>query len=301
MLLDLFNNDDGNAAKKNWNRTLPNSKRKLSDVATETANRLGLSPAALGASFLGEGGEKVFDDPDAVSESYWYAAKKGKIDSEKFSRDGFYAAGLDNWGEVRETLKKKGYLPEGFEDASFDAINETTWRDLVYEEKADGKGGKQKIYKAPQQWVDDAKSEDPAIAEAAMDKINEHIAQKGGKFNKSVAFKSYDDMVAAKGAWMKHSQDQIMEAAKKRGVDVDKDTMDYLTFTAYNGGLGSALDVLNELKAGNKNVTKTGGKNKQAHKNIQRRLNMTKSLRNMGVAQTDLPDLMGGGSLQNLA
>jgi hypothetical protein len=253
------------AANKLLLTTIPGSDKKTLNVVGTAAKTVGIDPRMLGASFFGEGGELIFNSPDAESDAFWYAKRKGKV-GPKFNKDGFYFAGLDNWEDVKGKLKQ--YLPADFEDAVFDGLNEQTWKKYVEEEK-DGK----MIYKVPKQWLDDVRGGDDKKAEAAYDKIYDHVKRKGGTPNRTVAFKNFEDMILAKGAYLRMLQDQTVAAAKKRGVKVEGDLLNYLTMSAYNGGLGAALQLLDDYKAGNKDIMKTGTRKfMQVHNNLQRRM-----------------------------
>ncbi len=97
--------------------------------------------------------------------------------------------------------------------------------------------------------------------------------------NKTVnsgAFKTHEDALFAKAAFLKDFQDQVKEYSQKKGLKLDDSTTDYLTMSAYNGGMGNARIMIDELATGKYNpkeyVSKGLTSRKGVHKNIEPRL-----------------------------
>jgi hypothetical protein len=89
------------------------------------------------------------------------------------------------------------------------------------------------------------------------------------------AFKSHQDALIAKAAYLKYEQDNIINYAKKLGVNLDPDSLNYFTFASYNSGFTNAKKMLNDYaKTPNKeNVIIKGLPGWQKiHKNIYPRM-----------------------------
>lgn len=109
----------------------------------------------------------------------------------------------------------------------------------------------------------------------------EAIDEKGNKVN-SAAFKSTEDALKAKGAFLRSIQDQVVNKAKDMKLSLDKQTVDYLTMAAYNGGMGNAKIMMDELASGKYNqndfVVKGLTSRQGVHKNIAPRIQKMKWL-----------------------
>ena len=116
-------------------KTFPISGGKVKDVVKDASKQAGVDPSLLYASAMEEGMSLSLRDPNGVSEAYLMAtgqaeAPKGRklktFNQDDFPIDGFYNYGLDTFGAKYDKLKKKGYLPEGFDKrfTTMDALNE---------------------------------------------------------------------------------------------------------------------------------------------------------------------------------
>lgn len=102
----------------------------------------------------------------------------------------------------------------------------------------------------------------------------ESTNEKGRKVN-SAAFKNNEDAMVAKGAFLKSFRDDVRGYAKKIGMPLNKESEDYLTMSAYNGGMGNAKIMIDELATGyNPDVFIKGGKTSRqgVHKNVAPRV-----------------------------
>lgn len=97
-----------------------------------------------------------------------------------------------------------------------------------------------------------------------------------GQWVNTGAFKSNEDALVAKAAFIKDLQDQVREYSKRKGVTLDKDTENYLTMSAYNGGFGNAKIMMDELASGGYKqkdfVSKGLTSRKGVHKNVAPRM-----------------------------
>lgn len=96
----------------------------------------------------------------------------------------------------------------------------------------------------------------------------------------SAAFKSNEDALVAKAAYLRDFQDQVQEYASKKGLKLDTDTREYLTMSAYNGGMGNAKIMVDELASGKYDpkeyIAKGLTSRKGVHKNIEPRIKKMK-------------------------
>jgi len=63
----------------------------------------------------------------------------------------------------------------------------------------------------------------------------------------TAAFKTNEDAMRAKVAYMRHFRDQVQEEINKKGLKVDSERLNYLTLAGYNAGIGNAKKLINEL------------------------------------------------------
>lgn len=64
---------------------------------------------------------------------------------------------------------------------------------------------------------------------------------------RTAAFKTNEDALIAKAAFLNYNKDQVSGYVKQKGLtDLDQKTMDYFTLAAYNGGYGGAKTVIDE-------------------------------------------------------
>lgn len=108
-------------------KELPLSKKKVKEVLYSAARTTGVDPSLLYTSAMEEGMGYALSKPDDVSKSYGSWADVNPKAAAQFPVDGFYNYGLDTFGSEYENLKKKGYLPEGFDKrfTVFEALNES--------------------------------------------------------------------------------------------------------------------------------------------------------------------------------
>lgn len=110
-------------------------------------------------------------------------------------------------------------------------------------------------------------------------KVFQQENEKGRKVN-SAAFKTNEDALLAKAAYLKDFQDQVVDYAKRKGINLNPNAKDYFTMSAYNGGMGNAKIMIDELASGNYNqdaFVSTGKTSRQGvHKNIDPRMKKMK-------------------------
>lgn len=269
-IFNSVNPGEKDLVRKLASAPLPMGKgRSLVDVSKEVGSKLGINPNMLASSSLVEGVNQLFTKGGSVrSAAYEDAADRGEIDRSKYPVDAFYYAGIDNFGPVAETLKQKGYLPKDVDYKLYPAWNEATERNIA---KFDNKGNVVEYY-MPKQVVDAAYFGEGPQRQQAQVQINNLLKAKGVSPVQTVAFTNTEDMIKAKGAYLKYLQDQTKSYASKVGVKPTDKEMDYLVMSAYNGGEGTMRKIVDKIKLGEKEITKKGGPNVQAHKNVSKRV-----------------------------
>lgn len=100
--------------------------KTIKDTVVSASKYAGIDPALLYTSAMEEGVQVALSKPDNVSEAYSMWSEKNSKDAAAYPVDGFYAYGLDTFGEVYTSLQKKGYLPKDFDKKFkvFEAVNE---------------------------------------------------------------------------------------------------------------------------------------------------------------------------------
>lgn len=102
------------------------------------------------------------------------------------------------------------------------------------------------------------------------------IKNEKGKKVITGAFKSHEDALMAKAAYLKGFRDQVRDYSAKNKVNLDPRTEEYLTMSAYNGGFGNAKMMIDELATGKfdqkEYVSKGLTSRKGVHKNVAPRL-----------------------------
>jgi hypothetical protein len=96
-----------------------------------------------------------------------------------------------------------------------------------------------------------------------------------GQMVNTAAFRNNEDALVAKAAYMKDFEDGVKEYANKINLPLNKEMTNYLTLSAYNGGIGRAKVMIDELASGeNPSIYIKEGKTsmKGIHKNIVPRL-----------------------------
>lgn len=247
---------------------LPSGKgRSLVEISKETGQKLGINPNMLVSSALVEGANQLFGGTQGSS-AYEDAAARGEVDKSKYPIDGFYFAGLDNFGPVVDKLKEKGYLPKEVSYQMYPAWNEATEKNIA---RFDNQGNVLEYY-MPKQLVDAAYYGEGPQRQAAQAQINNLLKAKGVSPVQTVAFANSEDMIKAKGAYLKYLQDQTKEYATKKGIKPSAKEMDYLVMSAYNGGEDTMKGLVDKIGAGEKEITTKGGKNRAAHQHVAQRM-----------------------------
>lgn len=91
----------------------------------------------------------------------------------------------------------------------------------------------------------------------------------------TAAFKTNEDALVAKAAFMKYEADNVNAYAKKKGIELDDEAKKYFMLAAYNGGGGNAIKIMDEyIKAKDKKKFIAKGETSLTgvHKNIKIRL-----------------------------
>lgn len=179
--------------KRLLGKTMKYDNKRAIDVISSVAKKTGLSPSFIGASAFQEGMNEAVYSPNTRSEAYFNAG----INESEWPVDGFYAYGLDTFGQMADTLKKKGYLPKEVQYKTYKAKNE--------------------------------KNQDITTA----------------------AFKTNEDALTAKAAYMKYFQDNVKDYASKKKLSLSPDQLEYITMAGYNAGLGNTNKLLDEMAAAN--------------------------------------------------
>lgn len=93
---------------------------------------------------------------------------------------------------------------------------------------------------------------------------------------RTAAFRTNEDALIAKAAFLNYEKDNVLNYAKKNKIDLDDDASTYFTLASYNSGFGNAQTMLNEYAKAkdktayiNKGLTSLKG----VHKNIAPRYN----------------------------
>ena len=104
----------------------------------------------------------------------------------------------------------------------------------------------------------------------------------------SGAFKTNQDALYAKAAYLREFQDQVQDYATKKGVKVDGDALNYFTMAAYNGGIGNAMKMIDEARGRNVSeyVSKGLTTRQGVHRNIEPRMRYAKIMKDYLAEQT---------------
>jgi hypothetical protein len=269
-LFDVMNNGEKELVRKQATKPLPmGTGKSLSELSSTYGKQLGINPNMLASSSLVEGVSAMFNPKGGqYSAAYEAAVEGGSVDPKKYPVDAFYFAGLDNFGPMVEKLKGKGYLPKDLDYKTYPAWNEAVEKSIA---KFDNKGNITE-YIMPKDLVENAYFGKGKERQQAITEINNKLKAKGITPNQTVAFKNADDMILAKGAYLRELQDETMAYAKKKGITPSREELDYLTMSAYNGGPGAMRELVDQIKSGDKEVTKKGGKRGQVHKHVSKRM-----------------------------
>ncbi len=123
-LYDLMGEDPKKESEKVIIKKLLNKRMSLDnksafELINNVASKSGITPSFLAANALQEGMNlAINDDNSEVSGGY-----EENFD-DRYPVDGFLYYGLDRFGEVADKLKKKGYIPEGFDYREYGSKNE---------------------------------------------------------------------------------------------------------------------------------------------------------------------------------
>jgi len=103
------------------------------------------------------------------------------------------------------------------------------------------------------------------------------IVNELGQDVKTAAFKTNKDALIAKAAMLKYEEDNVLNYAKKMGIELDEDAKDYFVMASYNSGFGNGRKMLDEYKnAVDKKRFIDNGETrlKAVHKNVSRRMKL---------------------------
>ncbi len=223
---------------------LPGSDRPTYDILKQVAEETGgeISPELLGGSVAQEGGVWAYTRPNEKSGAYLNST----VDKKQFPVDAFKNYGLDNITTALPDLIKKGYLPADFGNRMkpFKASNEqdekkyyqTLFTQLQQEGTID-KNAKFETGNKSYDMIDEKakylKSQAPVLGQSAN----------------TAAFKTHEDAIRAKAAFMRDFQDKVKDKITKSGAKVSKEDRDKITLVAYNAGMGNANDVIEKMAA----------------------------------------------------
>lgn len=121
---------------------------------------------------------------------------------------------------------------------------------------------------------------------------------------KTAAFRSNRDAVMAKAAYLKYEADRVKHYATKQKLELTPDEQAFFTMAAYNGGLGSAQAMLEDLKKSGLTPSafiKQGKTSKgQVYKNVKPRYDMMFKVANMFEAGGEVKTIQDMGQLKKL-
>lgn len=108
---------------------------------------------------------------------------------------------------------------------------------------------------------------------------------------KTGAFKTHEDALMAKAAMLKNIQDSVSKYAQDKGLKLEPKSMDYFVMSAYNGGMGNARIMMDEMlksKAPQSEFIQKGmTSRKGVHKNIAPRLEKMDMISDMMVGPVE--------------
>lgn len=103
-----------------------------------------------------------------------------------------------------------------------------------------------------------------------------NVRNERGQRYKSASFRNNEDALTAMGAMMRELRDKVSSYSAKKGLNLTPKMQDYLTMSAYNGGFGNAMQMVDEVAAGRYDQDKyiSGGmtSRKGVHKNVAPRI-----------------------------
>lgn len=212
------------------------------------AQKTGVNPNLLYASAYQEGLNKAIAKPEETEN---YLKEKGWFNQD-FPVSGYDLYGLDTFGGRFDEFVQKGYLPKEFSQRFTPVEMENDHMKKVVDPKTG------KVTMVP----------DPQLV-------------------RSADFKTNEDALMAKAAFIRASNDTTAEEAKKLGLTLDQDAANYFTMVAYNAGEGNMKKMLQKYAAAKdkKAFIEKGDANWQSvHKNVGPRM------KNMLIAAELLAD-----------
>lgn len=126
-----------------------------------------------------------------------------------------------------------------------------------------------------------------------------------GEMVSSANFRTNEDALVAKGAFLKDFRDSVVDYSNKKKLKLEPKTEQYLTMAAYTGGMGNAIKMIDELSKGGSQkdfVEKGLTSRKGVHKNIAPRMDKMALFRQIATGPAPIPkrDLPDEPSLFNL-
>lgn len=114
--------------------------------------------------------------------------------------------------------------------------------------------------------------------------------EKGQRVNTG-AFKSHEDALMAKAAMLRNIQDSVAKYAQDRNFKLEDKSMDYFTMSAYNGGMGNARIMMDEMQRSrvpqSEFIQKGMTSRKGVHKNIAPRFEKMDMISDMMVGPVE--------------
>jgi hypothetical protein len=200
------------------------------------AQKTGVNPNLLYSSSYQEGLNKAIVKADETEK---FLKEKGWFNQD-YPVSGYDLYGLDTFGGRFEEFVKKGYLPKEFANRFVRVDMENDHMKKV----VDPKTGKATMVPDPQQVS-------------------------------SADFKTNEDALMAKAAFLRASSDTATNTAKQMGLTLDEDAANYFTMVAYNAGEGNMKKMLQKYAAAKdkKAFIENGDANWQSvHKNVSPRM-----------------------------
>lgn len=98
------------------------------------------------------------------------------------------------------------------------------------------------------------------------------VGNEKGQTVNTAAFKTHEDALMAKAAMLRNIQDNVAKYAQNKGLKLEPKSMEYFTMSAYNGGMGNARIMMDEMKKSgvpqSEFIDKGMTSRKGVHKNI---------------------------------
>ena len=104
-------------------------------------------------------------------------------------------------------------------------------------------------------------------------------------------FKTHEDALMAKAAMIRNIQDNVAKYAQDKGLKLEPKSMDYFTMSAYNGGMGNARIMMDEMQRSrvpqSEFIQKGMTSRKGVHKNIVPRIEKMDMISDMMVGPVE--------------